>query len=1009
MMSQHGPERQRVASLMPPPPHGGHPTPMVRWKPGRLTQAKIMKNATTGLPPKVVSRIQRNLAVSTLSTAVIDATAKIAARNKLEGAVATSLRHLRATCERRELSRLLTQIDARVRDCAGRLIDIGMQQLLAYFKGVEATPHDDMPPIGHVTRVARARRPSQVRMAQVGGGGQYAGAPTASSTPRSTTESFRSSGRGSLAGSFFRDDHPRERKRHPLAYVSRWEERGLDDSNPPESDLALTLRRNATLVFPCPLLPIRTPIVVTSAAQLRPRMLISRELVFSLYSKAIGKAVLALQPTTKLAHQKSMQRLLERTVGNYYPKAPPDPERLVATPVDEVHTLRGRWRSHVPWAALRLRLDAAVTRSFEVTSLCSELALRERATTLSRLLTAEQTSAVVRGVGAALSGDSSDKDVHVWCHLTPRSDGKPVDLCIDTVGGATPANPAPAEEPPTPFLDPDFGAAARAVESAHSPAFDGLRGASAATWHQTLARVDAELKAASAWEFYVERTRQASWSRAGLLQLQTEAFTSPKCAHIGAALSVAQQSGTAHANALLTAARVHAHTSTHNAQRLLMKADAKPTDLASYVDTISDLRDSDGAVADGLSLPDRLERLYELLTTHGIKVPAEDGAYVNSIRTWAYRLERNQDTLTTKLHEPMEGFISEARAAADNLAVETHEVIAQAKKRGVYSVSSVAELTTTSADELARRLEDTLKREVPKVATWLSVLGQDQWVPGLAVVSIGAWDLRVCASAWHLLAKWRAHFNTLLSVPLVKLQARDAVLDAELLEFTDAADALGREWQSRCHGGLSPAAGSSVPTHAARTAQRQLRLSIVKVRTSIAFGGGRRGPNALLAAADDTPYADGALEDMEGKSDTDIEQMLRTRDEAEEKTDAATAGRAPPARVNMVQEILSSELRAWRRALPLVHQLLHKDMHSAQWQKVFANLPPPRALSDQAMSKELDDDVVVDEEAERKKAAQEMAKLRAPNSMCLRFLWETGLETFAPVIERVLAASLALH
>ena len=39
--------------------------------------------------------------------------------------------------------------------------------------------------------------------------------------------------------------------------------------------------------------------------------------------------------------------------------------------------------------------------------------------------------------------------------------------------------------------------------------------------------------------------------------------------------------------------------------------------------------------------------------------------------------------------------------------------------------------------------------------------------------------------------------------------------------------------------------------------------------------------------------------------------------------------------------------------------------------------------------------------------AEEMAKLRAPGAMCLRFLWEVGLDSFEPVIERVLAATLA--
>ena len=43
----------------------------------------------------------------------------------------------------------------------------------------------------------------------------------------------------------------------------------------------------------------------------------------------------------------------------------------------------------------------------------------------------------------------------------------------------------------------------------------------------------------------------------------------------------------------------------------------------------------------------------------------------------------------------------------------------------------------------------------------------------------------------------------------------------------------------------------------------------------------------------------------------------------------------------------------------------------------------------------------MDEEMERKRAAEEMAKLRAPNAMCLRPLWEHDLHTFGQTIERI--------
>ena len=133
--------------------------------------------------------------------------------------------------------------------------------------------------------------------------------------------------------------------------------------------------------------------------------------------------------------------------------------------------------------------------------------------------------------------------------------------------------------------------------------------------------------------------------------------------------------------------------------------------------------------------------------------------------------------------------------------------------------------------------------------------------------------------------------------------------------------------------------------------------------------------------------------------------MVATEEEhatGEGEASGASGARAA-SRVNVVQELLASEIRVWQRVLPLVHKLLHPQMRSASWQKIFATLPPPTAVKE-ASSKDLLD---VDEEAERRKAAEEMAKLRAPGAMCLRFLWEVGLDSFEPVIERVLASTLA--
>ena len=88
-MKMHGPSRPVTASRMPPPPRGGHPAPMVEWKNGRLTQARILNSAVRGLPRKAVADVQRTFTFATLSTGGIDQTAKNEAKEKLESEVTT--------------------------------------------------------------------------------------------------------------------------------------------------------------------------------------------------------------------------------------------------------------------------------------------------------------------------------------------------------------------------------------------------------------------------------------------------------------------------------------------------------------------------------------------------------------------------------------------------------------------------------------------------------------------------------------------------------------------------------------------------------------------------------------------------------------------------------------------------------------------------------------------------------------------------------------------------------
>ena len=131
-----------------------------------------------------------------------------------------------------------------------------------------------------------------------------------------------------------------------------------------------------------------------------------------------------------------------------------------------------------------------------------------------------------------------------------------------------------------------------AATNAPPVVFEGLKGATATNWSTLLERVSVELQAASEWELFAQRMSHVHWTRSGLLQVNTEAFTSPRVSNIGAALSLAQQSGTEHANKLLTAARTHARLVTHNAQKLLAAAQASvsPKGLQDYVDTLINLK-----------------------------------------------------------------------------------------------------------------------------------------------------------------------------------------------------------------------------------------------------------------------------------------------------------------------------------------------------------------------------------------------------------------------------------
>ena len=112
---------------------------------------------------------------------------------------------------------------------------------------------------------------------------------------------------------------------------------------------------------------------------------------------------------------------------------------------------------------------------------------------------------------------------------------------------------------------------------------------------------------------------------------------------------------------------------------------------------------------------------------------------------------------------------------------------------------------------------------------------------------------------------------------------------------------------------------------------------------------------------------------------------------------------------NPIVGLLLDELAEWRAALPTVAQLLHPKMRTAQWQKVFATVPPPDEVMKLHMEKALfDDETPIDDEQQRKKIADELAKQRAPGTMCIKTLWENpNLQSYLPAIAQQLETTLA--
>lgn len=592
-------------------------------------------------------------------------------------------------------------------------------------------------------------------------------------------------------------------------------------------------------------------------------------------------------------------------------------------------------------------LEAAVSTSFQLATMHYKDALRERSTLLSTLMTAEQTARLREverrdgAVGAAASAAADD------------------DAAIEGDGGDAPAGAG--------SIQPLFNGLAVRDE-------DG-QPVDESAWSRLFERLQVELSAASGWERFTRAATCAHWGRAGLLQLATAHLTSTSMTHVGIALLPSQLSATAHANSLLHAARLLSHRSTHEAQRLLMAADTRPRDLASFVGAIKAMRDAETEVSAALALPGRLEGLHRLLARFGVAVPLEDTACVDKLRLWASTLREKQEALTRGYAQPMNKYVAEAAAAAAALSSRVDEIVHEAARRGVFKPTAVAEIVVEAAGELASDIESCLSNDVPRVRRWLQILDHPAPMPQLDCIAAVACDVRVSASAWAFLARWRADLETMLDTPLVKLQARDAHFDEELRTNEDALLRLIAQWQRGTAGATTPLAG--------------------------ARPGPARAHGALPGGSPDAQEQEGGAgtRPPAGLVEGSTDQVLGRPDAAEASS------------CNVVCLQAEAELGVWRAALPLVHTLLHPQMRSAQWQRVLMTVPPPTAAADDDAA---DDDTVdpvvlaaeeaAREAARRQAADEQQARLRNP---CLRILWEHGLQTFASTIKKVLEQTLA--
>ena len=830
---------QYTAGTMPPPPRGGYRASMVDWRPGRLTQAKLKAQSIVALPDDKVAALQRHFNNATLSSGGANEAAKAGAKGRLEADLSRRLRKVRAHYERKELGKALQLCDYRLKEGAGRIIELSMRRLLTALAAISRIP------LSTHSSASSSAAPDAAGSGSGSGSGTHGLAvgvrqPRPKPTPPDMTKLYSKRHRAHIeaGGTPLTIDHRPRPTTAPAVPRLKWDvasgggggggaggEEGhlvTVGSPRPPTDESWHCHREATMHLPSRLLPVRSEVMLSSHDERVPRLETTTALLETLLLRSIRLSVAAMQPAAKLAHLKPMQRLLERTLGNYEPRPPPPPTPIEPIGVEEIHQLRGRWRPHVAWPQLVTAIGSAVHRSFAAACTHAAHSMATRASLLTALLTAEQLDACARRKAERKAKAATEA---VFCQLSvvrlkapppprglsngeakggrgkgdssPKGKGKGK-VAAEAAAAAKAADaapsvwvrlalrPAPSEE----GGGMDFelaqmariaaaAAAAHAVEAeAEGDAtrdivteFDGLSGW-ATDWGQLLRRIEKEMRLAANWGRYVAATQAHDWGRAGMLHLGCTSLVAHGVMQVGVTLHDGQLSASHHANSLLHAARLVSHQVTHSAQMALRLADSSPIDLKEFVEKLQQLGRADKDVERAVLLPERLEALYRMLEDFGVSVPGIDRQYVAGLRSWGSGLATKHEAFHEQVRGPTPKYASEAVEAAEKLRTTIHFILKEAATRGLFSQESVAERMMLLAKRICTRLAHIGTTEVPTLLDWLQTLRMDASILGLNEVALE--EMHIVSGAWELLSAWRRLFTSYLEMPLARLSVRPA-------------------------------------------------------------------------------------------------------------------------------------------------------------------------------------------------------------------------------------------